>query len=87
MPYRRRFLVAVLEAQTPLLLARMMLILMGAVRPRVQDAILTKTWSYMDIDVVPGGLAILDPVRSPSSRLGNPYCFAHVYSSFSLVLA
>ena len=72
MPYRRRFLVAVLEAQTPLLLARLMLILMAAVRPRVQNAILTKAWSFMDVDVVPGGLAILDPVRPPPCSLIRP---------------
>lgn len=67
MPYRQRYLAAVLDAQTPLLLARLMLILMAAVRPRVQQELLTKAWSYMDVDVVPGGLAILDPVRTPPS--------------------
>lgn len=69
MPYRRRYLAAVLEAQTPLLLARLMLMLMAAVRPRVQDELLLRAWSFMDIDVVPGGLAILDPVRPPPLHL------------------
>jgi uncharacterized membrane protein YgcG len=64
MEFRRRFLANALEARTPLLLARLLLVLVDAVRPAVAEKIFTKEWSYMDVDLCPGGFAILDPVRA-----------------------
>ena len=42
-----------------------MLLLYDAIRPTVGKQLLTDRWSFMDTDLVPGGLAVLDPVRLP----------------------
>ena len=41
--------------------------LVDAIRPAVAERIFTKKWSYMDVDLCPGGFAILDPVCTPPS--------------------
>jgi hypothetical protein len=41
-----------------------MLTLYDALRPAVAAQLLSERWNFMDVELVPGGLAILDPVRS-----------------------
>jgi hypothetical protein len=65
MEYRKRWCINVLLATTPQLLARCMLTLYDAIRPAVASQILTHRWNFMDTEIVPGGLAILDPVHLP----------------------
>lgn len=62
--FRKRFLANILEARTPLLLARLLLVMVDAIRPAVAERIFTKEWTFMDVDLCPGGFAILDPVRN-----------------------
>ena len=63
--YRKRWCIDVLQAQTPQLLARCMLVLYDAIRPSVAKQLLSSRWSYMDTEIVPGGVAVLDAVRPP----------------------
>ena len=63
-----------LAAETPQLLARCMLTLYDALRPAVLKRILTERWNFMDIDIVPGGLAVLDPVRASRCFCVSIYC-------------
>jgi hypothetical protein len=67
MAYRKRWCVDVLAAETPQLLARLALALYDALRPTVAHQVLTEAWNFMDTEIVPGGLAILDPVRAQST--------------------
>lgn len=62
--FRKRWCINVLKASTPQLLAQCMLTLYDALRPAVAAQLLSERWNFMDVELVPGGLAILDPVRS-----------------------
>jgi hypothetical protein len=68
MSFRRRWCANVIAARTPQLLARCMLLLHDALRPSVTRTLFEDGWRFMDVDIVPGGLAILDPVRRPAAR-------------------
>ena len=61
--YRKRWCSNVLAAESPQLLARLMLVLHDALRPAVARRLLSDRWRFMDTEIVPGGIAILDPVR------------------------
>lgn len=50
-----------------------MLVLYDAIRPSVAAQLLSGRWSYMDTEIVPGGVAVLDAVRfAPSADLSAP---------------
>jgi hypothetical protein len=71
MEFRRRWSINVLRARTPQSLAQSMLTLYDALRPAVAAQLLSERWNFMDVELVPGGLAILDPVRIFSFFIGS----------------